>query len=552
FDKFFNPGGIATKASEVISFIQEGKIPYGKVDSDTSAQSKALTNDYGFSFSEVKGLPQLAKPCMLGKFITDKVITEKNYNAFLKQISKYGHPQLTYYSNPTGTLDVKLPYYLNSLFWLKLYSLQSPFYGDVNKDLTHQGTADLSVYDPFIFSMYMGLKEGYLESYRGELFRGSLMAKEELESLKERLKKVKETKVTNEDEIAVTVCTANCFLSFSKSEEVADDFIKQYKPSGNLTQVKFIINAISPKNKSYFVSNVVIGGLSTYAYEEEVLVLPFSCFEVVEIIPGKVTTIVLDQLYKKERKIKEYIKWKGKAEVMKFLAGSGESVINSGAVKECSSADFFNKKIILWIDQFANCKKYDDEIKKHEKELAEYQVIRVNSVDKGFNVLKMHENKLSYVILSQYLAKEFYLRYEDEALDNRLITANIVLCENNFKDLKEKYKKTFEEDGFLNDPYGNPGGFVETFDEALAYIKKDERDLKKPEKPKGDFEIADSYDTTFILDEGENIREGYFDIYKNKKGKPNEKVIQEDLKKFRYFIEKAYGKSKKPEVKELV
>ncbi|MCQ2820087.1 MAG: hypothetical protein MJ252_22710, partial [archaeon] len=549
-------GGIATKASEVINFIQAGFIPYSEDEDAGRKKVKSLTETFGFTFDKVDGLPQLAKPCMLGKFITEKQITPEKYKAFLKHVKKFDIPQLTYYCQPLGDLDVKIPYYLNTNFWLKMYSLETPFYGNTNKDLTNLGIGDidLSVYDPFIFSMYMGLKEGYLESYRGKLYRGSLLSKDEIKSLQDKFDKVKEARADSDD--SLTLCTTKCFLSFSTIEKVAVDFVNESmkkNKNDNLKPAFFEIKAIpEDKGEDYFVSNVVIGNLGQED-ESEVLILPFSCFEVSDISEEDgVTIITMKHLYKKEQEIKDYIKWEGKENVAKFLnAGNEKSAIDSRAVDDCSSADFFNKKMIVWIDQFAKCEKYQKEIDNHKDDLEDYQVYRVNSVDKGFDILKMHENKLSYVILSQYLAKEFYERYEKEALDNRLITANIILCENNYKELKNEYIKTFKEVGFLDDPYKNPGGFVETFDDALAYIKKDERGLKKPEKTKDDCEIADSYESTFIIEEGD-IRDGYFGRYKNKKGEEDTEAIQKDLKRFRYFIEKAYGKSKKPEVKEYL
>ncbi|MCQ2815819.1 MAG: hypothetical protein MJ252_00995 [archaeon] len=561
YDKFFNPGGIVVQEKDIIDFIKSGIIQYQEVDQEKDHfGNHALVRDYGFSFNEVKGLPQLAKPCMLGKFLTNEQITEDTYKKFLEQINKYGHPQLNYYSKPNGTVNVKIPYYLNSNFWLKMYSLQTPFYLDVNKDLTHQGgKTDLSLYDPFIFSMYLGLKEGYLQSYNRDIFRGTLMSEEELEGLKQKFKKMKETDKKNTDDISVALCTANSFLSFSKKENIADDFLSRNKgkipkdkKGKNLKLVKFKIEGLKNKSSSYFISNVVIGELSQYSREEEVLVLPFSCFEIVDIQPDKIgmdqcdiTKITLKYLDDLEEKIKEFIKWEGRGKVIEFLnAGSNSNIIVSQSISSYNSFNFFNKKMIVWIDQFANCEKYDKIIKSHENDLSPYQIYKVNSVEKGFNILRMHENKLSYVIVSQYLAEEFFDFYKKNAKKDKLITANIILCENNYKKLKDSYVDKFKKGGFLNDPYLNPGGFVETFDEVLAYIKKDQSSSKLVTSKDKCLTFYD-YDTTFIVGNGkDNIREKYLKKYEDPK------IIQEDLKSFFYFISKRYDKKKK-HLKEL-
>ena len=74
------------------------------------------------------------------------------------------------------------------------------------------------------------------------------------------------------------------FLSFSKSEEVANDFLQkaifcEFKG----VKVRFIVEAT--QDKDFFVSNIDINEmkLSAFSEEEEVLFLPLSCFEVVSI-----------------------------------------------------------------------------------------------------------------------------------------------------------------------------------------------------------------------------------------------------------------------------
>ncbi|MCQ2819769.1 MAG: hypothetical protein MJ252_21095 [archaeon] len=553
YDKFFNPGGICTKGSEVINIIKKGKIPFqAQALAKGDAETKALTDTYGFSFSKVDKLSQLARPCMLGKFITGSQITEEGYKNFIKKVKEYKNNWLTYYAEPVSGLSLKVPYYLNTYFWLKMYSLNTDFYRHINMDLSNKGEegVDLSLYDPMIYAMYMGLQEGYLKSYGGELWRGCSISANELKDMKEKLKMVNASRTDDSEEIALTVSSCKCFLSFSKQESVADYFVTHSKKSKELSRVKFKIQGI-PISSSYFVSNAEIGSLSEFPEEEEVLVLPFSCFEVVDIRPDKldgVTLVELKHLYESEKKIKNYIKWSGKDEVAQFLAaGADSSVYGDGKVASSSAADFFTKKTIVWIDQFASCEKYTNELKKYEEKLKEnYQFYRVNSVKKGFNILKMHDNKLCYVIVSQFLAEEFFEKYKQKAVDKKVISANIILCENNYDKLKNEYLKKFKAAGFLNDPYLNPGGFVENFSDAMEYIFRDET-KKKEITSNDDCEGCDeNYDTTFILNKdenkGKNIRDNYF------KGYEKPETIQKALREFAYFIKTRY---KNDEMNEL-
>ena len=74
------------------------------------------------------------------------------------------------------------------------------------------------------------------------------------------------------------------FLSFSKKEEIANEFL-QTAIFCNYTgiYVRFIVEGI--EDDDFFVSNIDINAmnLSAFAEEEEVLFLPLSCFEVVKI-----------------------------------------------------------------------------------------------------------------------------------------------------------------------------------------------------------------------------------------------------------------------------
>ena len=73
------------------------------------------------------------------------------------------------------------------------------------------------------------------------------------------------------------------FLSFSKDEKTAKSpiFFNNNNNQNNTVTVLFIIEKC--KNEKYFISNIDIKSLSNYKNEEEVLILPLTCFEVVDI-----------------------------------------------------------------------------------------------------------------------------------------------------------------------------------------------------------------------------------------------------------------------------
>ena len=75
------------------------------------------------------------------------------------------------------------------------------------------------------------------------------------------------------------------FLSFSKDKNVAKNFFNNNNQN-NIITVLFIIEKC--KNEKYFISNIDIETLSNFKNEKEVLILPLTCFEVVNIRNKKI------------------------------------------------------------------------------------------------------------------------------------------------------------------------------------------------------------------------------------------------------------------------
>ena len=76
-----------------------------------------------------------------------------------------------------------------SKYFARLYTIESDFYGDINRDL---GTNKIEKYIPFIKILYEGVKLEALGLASDKfLYRGSKIAKEEIENIKTFLKNKK-------------------------------------------------------------------------------------------------------------------------------------------------------------------------------------------------------------------------------------------------------------------------------------------------------------------------------------------------------------------------
>ena len=251
------------------------------------------------------------------------------------------YPNIKHIIKPSQEKDIFIPYNILAKYYLHLYTLESDFYHDLNRDLA-QGKFDK--YRTYIYLIYACLNKGILESNNEtKLYKAETLSKEEFNDLYEKYKKI--------DENTKLSLFSKKFLSFSKEEEVANKFLAKYlrnKYKG--VYVKFIID--EDKNSNY-CTNIDLDKhkLSQFKKEKEVLFLPFSCFEVTEIKEGKyleneIYIIKLKYLNEYEKKInKKYLdllnnKQKYEKEIDTFI----QKGFNSNFSKELSKC--LNPKLI--------------------------------------------------------------------------------------------------------------------------------------------------------------------------------------------------------------
>ena len=308
-DNFLNHGKIVTSPNEVINYIRKDECQWNNKNKMGIKPEKYISQGkgYGNVFVSAKNINEICIPIKFGESIKSEHIKKNELEEMQKFLLKYYQSNdLVGLIKPSKEKNIDIPYYILAKFFINLYTKETDFYRNLNKDLSWK---DAKKYKPFILILYNALNEKKIKNYRGTLYRGATLKEKELENLENVYKQSKNLSQKNN----IIYYFTNNFLSFSKSEKEAHKFLKN---------VKFIIKGIDDNN--FFVPNLDIKEFSQYGnVEEEVLVLPFSCFEIKNIRDTKVGAkkikeITLNYLNNRKKEMNEYIDKISEEDMNKF------------------------------------------------------------------------------------------------------------------------------------------------------------------------------------------------------------------------------------------
>jgi hypothetical protein len=211
------------------------------------------------------------------------------------------------------TITKKVPPQILSKFYVRAYSLETPFYRNLNWDLM---LLNGEKYFPFIKALYQGMGDYCFKDLSVRLYRGARMSDDELNKITEVLnqKEKFDSKIDTIIQFTKTYSDINffdksniipkilfysrCFLSFSRSLSVANGF------SGN---VLFELH-LDYLDLNEIQINSDISKFSAFSSEEEIVFYPFSSFSIEKIIKenGK-TKLIMECLGKYKNSIKDAI-----------------------------------------------------------------------------------------------------------------------------------------------------------------------------------------------------------------------------------------------------
>ena len=315
---FFNRGGVVDRFEKVLSFIDDIYTNLNNFKTCNKYEG-IYTKDYSGlivfkTFKDSSTLPQFYKDIYKNKKIDFCSLNEFTkfflVNFCTKNIEKLLKPLI---------LFKEVPEVIISKWWARTYTHESPFYSIMNKSLMKN---DYKEYETYIKLLYRGLAcNSYQPKYNSKLVRGTKLDLSEINYLKsisntntiifnksflsfsiskkvEKLSNKNEIK-NNMEEFKMAIAFQKNCVRFNKEEmivanppkkslknenenknKIKSNKKKEEEESNNLN-VLIEINNISEMDKNkYVISNAYLKDISFYSKEEEVLIFPFTAFEV--------------------------------------------------------------------------------------------------------------------------------------------------------------------------------------------------------------------------------------------------------------------------------
>ena len=315
-DQFLNPGKVYDEKSldKIIDFINRDENPFLNEEILFKNKKNYISSekDYGNIFINVNNIADITFPYFFGQTINSTFVNENNLENFRKNFLLRYYPELNHLIFPSQEKKIEIPYYLLTKFFLNMYTYEElNFFRNMNFDLSNK---KFDLYRDYIFLVYDALNKNTLKRYYGPLWRGTLLGKEEFYNIEKLFLKSKSQKY---NKFNFCLSSNRSFLSFSKDKNKAINFMNEGNDK-NLS-ILFYIEGIDIKNfneNDFFISNLDMQNISEFDNEKEVLVLPFSCFEIksiedstIDLFGSKIQIkiITLNYLYKFKDEIYKYI-----------------------------------------------------------------------------------------------------------------------------------------------------------------------------------------------------------------------------------------------------
>ena len=167
-----------------------------------------------------------------------------------------------------------IPIELLSKYYIRLYTIESNFYRDINKELREN---NIMYYLPYIKILYEGIKLRELKLPSNSFLYGcGVLSVKEIDKIKKYLEEK-----PRKDQQKIIILKS--FFSFTKEREIAEKFFdNKIKERSDLKNVFYVLEIDDNENYD-LLTYADIDNISYFANEKEVLFFPFSSFEIIEI-----------------------------------------------------------------------------------------------------------------------------------------------------------------------------------------------------------------------------------------------------------------------------
>ena len=328
-DSFYNIGGITTNFEDVQSFLD--KNIFGKeLNYIRTLIRDKIQSGGDFSFQIIENKNDLVGPVYLSDLIIKPYKLE--YIIFDKYlIDNYGDIMNALISQ---VYNVDCPVSLRIKYWLRAYTLETKFYKDMNSDLLKDKS---KIYLPYIKLLYSGLNDNnIITNVSDDLYRGALINKDEVQNLINHLNNRKSSNIP----WGLIYCKS--FMSFSLDKNVALDFMQNKNPTEKKVRALYILKAqpgIDHKN----ATNADLNDISYFENEREILLFPFSIYEINDVI-------------KKNNYYEIYLNYLGKYKELFHFKNQTDlynSIFQSKFIKELELAGL---SMPIWLAKKSLCK----------------------------------------------------------------------------------------------------------------------------------------------------------------------------------------------------
>ena len=259
---FYNFDGVKTNFNELKIFLSNQK---------NITQTKKDEEEGQFTFEYIDCKKKLILPTLFKALIEVEEYNLNKFNEFLYNKYYKSSKSLDDLLNIIKSIP-DIPLELLSKFYTRIYTLESNFYRDLNKDLRDNKRDN---YLPYIQVLYEGTKLKSLSlASNNLLYRGTILSNKEILTIKANLNKI--------PGLPGAIIFTKAFLSFSKDKNIAENFIKNKTIIGQSHKVLFTLE--KDNNIDYSLStHADIESISYFPSEKEVLFFPFSSFEIKDI-----------------------------------------------------------------------------------------------------------------------------------------------------------------------------------------------------------------------------------------------------------------------------
>jgi len=447
-NKFYNLGGIQTLFKDVYEKFLIEKTWKKEIKIENISLNNDIKGEQ-YTFEYINNILELYLPVF--------------YKSFFKLNEKDNFDELTHYLYDKYKEKQKIKELLESIdgipeipiqilgkYYARLYTLQSDFYKDLNKGF-RKGNLLLKeeellfllnnkYYNTFMKAFYEGIKLGAFGlDLKKKLYRFSCLEKKEIDKIKEYIKNKKPG-------IPAAIFFSKAFLSFSEKEKISYNFFNKYRDNKkeyhNENKVPVFFHLIKKEDiKESLYSHIRIDNLSDFPDEKEVLFLPFSCFEILEVTLDEKETknnskdiyrIELTYLGKYEKELKKIVK----EEKEKIIPNTNFKQSLEGSKIIDTNQDITTKSVV---DRFSEYEKTFDknnadiyvifDVKEEDRDRNHYVLVFGRNYDKkGTDFVKENKDKIKIIINNEEkdLEYKYELKKGYNKIEIKLISEEIV------------------------------------------------------------------------------------------------------------------------------